>query len=100
MASGMSAAMVSRSGLPLSMVSATAICSRLASMRSAIRFRMLARSVVEVRPHAALALCAASSAASMSLLLERGTAVNFWPLMGEMFSKYCPSTGATQCPPM
>jgi len=82
------------------MVSATAMVKRLASMRSAIFSRMLARSVVEVLPQAVLALCAASSAALMSLSFERGMAVNTWPLMGELFSKYCPSMGATHWPPM
>ena len=45
MASGTSAAMVSRIGLPLSQVSAVARSSRFSSMRSAILLRMRARSV-------------------------------------------------------
>src|SRR5271169_3787584 len=50
MASGMSAAIVSRIGLPLSHVSASAIFSRFASMRSAILLSICARSAGLVRP--------------------------------------------------
>ena len=57
MASGRSAASVSRTGLPFSQVSATASISRLSSIRSAILLRMMARSVTEVRPQRAAAPC-------------------------------------------
>ena len=50
MASGMSAFRVSRTGLPLSQLSATAIFSRFCSIRSAILLRMTARSAGEVLP--------------------------------------------------
>ena len=63
--------MVSRTGLPLSHVSATARSSRLASMRSAILSRMPDRSATLVRPQASAAPWAASRASSMSSALER-----------------------------
>ncbi|MNT29293.1 hypothetical protein D3C72_1650250 [compost metagenome] len=69
-------------------------------MRSAMRFRILARSVVEVRAQAALAACAASSAASTSCCPERGTRVNGLPVIGVTDSKYSPPAGGTQAPPM
>ena len=40
-------------------------------MRSAILFRMFARSVIDVRPHAGAAAWAASSASSMSSAVPR-----------------------------
>ena len=100
MASGMSAARVSRQALPLSHASAMAIFSRLASIRSAILFRMLARSAGEVLPQAGAAPCAASSASSMSSAVPRAISVNGWPVTGVRFSKYWPLTGATNSPPM
>ncbi len=100
MASGMSALMVSRTGLPLSQLSATAIFSRFCSMRSAILFRMTARSAGAVLPQAGAAWCAASSASSTSSLVDRATSQNGWPLTGETFSKYMPLTGATRSPPI
>ena len=56
-------------------------------MRSAILFRMLARSAADVRPQARLAPCAASSAASMSSAVERAISVKAWPVTGDGFSK-------------
>ena len=61
---------------------------------------MLARSVVEVRPQAGAAACAASSAFSTSSAVERATEQITCPLMGETLSKYCPRTGAMDLPPM
>ena len=66
MASGMSALRVSRIGLPLSHDSASAMDSRFSSIRSAILFKMIARSATEVLPQAGAAACAASRASSMS----------------------------------
>ncbi len=100
MASGMSAAVVSRIGLPLSQVSATASISRFASMTSAILFRIAARSAVLVLPQEGAALWAASSASSMSSAVPRATSVKALPVTGEMFSKYWPLTGLTQPPPI
>ena len=88
-----SAAIVSRIGLPLSQVSAVASISRLASMRSAILLRMLARSAGLVRPQASLAAWAASSAGSMSAASERAISQTGWPVIGEMLSKYLPAFG-------
>ena len=76
MASGMSAARVSRHALPFSQLSAIAMDSRLASMRSAILLRMFARSAAEVLPQAGAAACAASSAFSTSSAVLRATSVN------------------------
>ena len=67
--------MVSRIGLPLSIVSAVASNSRLASKRSAILSNKLARSPGAVRPHLSAAACAASNASSTSSSLERAALV-------------------------
>ena len=84
----MSAASVSRHALPFSQLSAIAIFSRLASTRSAILFRTLARSAADVLPHAGAAACAASSAFSTSSAVPRATSVNVSPVIGVGFSKY------------
>ena len=99
-AKGMSAASVSRTGLPFSHVSATASISRLASMASAIALRTAARSVSEASPQASFAAWAASSASSTSSGVERATSQNGLPLTGLMFVMYWPLTGATHLPPM
>ncbi|VEH42598.1 Uncharacterised protein [Kocuria rosea] len=100
MARAMSALMVSRTGLPLSQVSATASISRFCSIRSATRCSTSARSATGVFPQTGAAAHAASSAASMSSAVPRATSVKGLPLTGEMFSKYWPLTGATHCPPI
>ena len=69
-------------------------------MRSAILFRMTARSAAEVLPQAGAAACAASSAFSMSDSSERATSQNTSPVTGVRFSKYSPAVGATHSPPM
>src|SRR6187401_3793202 len=79
---GRSAAIVSRRGLPLSQVSAAASMGRFASMRSAILLRIFARSVVDVLPQAAFALCAASSANSTSAAEDRATSQKTLPVTG------------------
>ena len=96
----MSAARVSRTGLPLSQVSASATAWRLASIRSAILFRITARSATLVLPQASFAAWAASRASSTSAASERATSHRTRPFTGEVFSKYRPLTGATQRPPM
>ena len=69
-------------------------------MRSAMRLRISARSAALVLPQASLAVCAASSAASMSLASERAISHSGRPFTGEMLSKYWPERGATHLPPM
>ncbi len=96
----MSAARVSRTGLPFSKVSATASISRLASIASAMRLSTMARSASEVSPQASLAAWAASSASSTSSALDLATSQNGWPVTGEMLAMYAPFTGATHLPPM
>ena len=96
----MSAARVSRTGLPFSHVSATAISSRCCSIRSAMRFRITERSAGLVLPQAAKAFQATSTARSMSSTVPRPTSVNGLPLTGLMFSKYWPLAGSTNSPPM
>ena len=96
----MSAARVSRTGLPFSQLSATASISRCSSIASAILFSTLERSVVDISPQPVFAAWAASSASSTSAFVERGTSVNASPVAGVRFSEYSPSTGGTQCPPM
>ena len=68
-------------------------------MRSAILFRMLARSVALVLPQACLAPCAASSAVSMSSAVLRAISVKTLPVTGVMFSKYSPLAGGVHSPP-
>ena len=96
----MSAARVSRTGLPFSQLSATASSSRCSSIASATLLSTFARSVDEVSPQAVFAACAASSASSTSAGVERGTSVNTSPVAGVGFSEYSPSRGGTQVPPM
>src|SRR6516165_2354256 len=68
--------------------------------RSAILFRIWARSVELVRPQTSLAAWAASSAARISDSSERATSHTGWPVIGETLSKYLPTVGARQSPPM
>ncbi len=96
----MSAARVSRTGLPFSHDSATAIFSRFSSIRSAILPRMFARSVAEVLPQAGAAPSAASIARSMSAAVPRATSVKVCPVTGLGFSKYSPFAGGTYSPPI
>ncbi len=80
------------------MVSISAIASRFCSSRSAILFKMLARSVYEVLPQAGAAAWAASSARSTSSALERATSQSVWPVMGVGLVKYWPFTGRLYSP--
>ncbi len=100
MASGRSAASVSRTGLPFSQLSATASSSRWSAIRSAIRSSTWARSAGEVRPQAGAAAWAASSAASTSSAVPRAISQNTSPVTGVGFSKYCPRTGGVHAPPI
>jgi len=100
MASGTSAARVSRIGLPLSRVSARASSSRFSSILSAIFSRMPARSAGEVRAQRSFTACAASSAFSMSSAEERAISQIGSPLMGLWSVKYRPFSGATHVPPI
>ncbi|MNJ53580.1 hypothetical protein D3C77_489750 [compost metagenome] len=86
--------------LPLSQVSVMASSSRFCSMRSAIFSRISERACTEVVPQASAAAWAASRAFSTSSAVERGNSAISWPFTGEVFSKYCPLTGATNSPPM
>ncbi len=51
-----------------------------------------------VRPPPGAAACAASSASSTSSALERATSHRCWPVIGVVFEKYWPRTGATYRP--
>ena len=68
-------------------------------MRSAILFRITARSAVLSAPGRS-GPCAASSASSTSSAVERAISVKISPVTGEGFSKYWPLTGGTYSPPM
>ena len=70
---GISTFLLSQSGLPLSFVSAKANSSRLASINSAIRFRILNLSSTGVTLHTGKAFCAARTAASISFSFESGS---------------------------
>src|SRR5512145_3314331 len=72
--------------------------SRLASIRSAIRFRMLARYAGDVLFQLMPAAYAASRALSMSSWVERATSQSGLPVIGVGFTKYCPRTGGTYSP--
>ncbi len=87
MASGMSAASASRTGLPFSQDSATASRSRFSSIRSAIRLRISARSAGGVRPQAGAGAWAASRASSTSSAPLRAASVKTRPVTGVGFSK-------------
>ena len=56
-------------------------------MRSAMRFRISARSATLARPQASFAAWAASSAASTSVASERAISHSFAPFTGEKLSK-------------
>src|SRR3546814_13432229 len=98
MESGISGAVVSRIGLPLSQVSAGASLPRFTSMRSAIRLRISERSAGEVRPQAYLAACAASSASSISSASDRANWQTGLPVIGETLYTSRPDAGAPQTP--
>ena len=87
MASGMSAAVVSRIGLPLSQVSASASRSRFSSIRSAMRLRISGALGDAVRPQASFAACAASSAGLDVGRVGAGDLAELAPVIGEVFSK-------------
>ena len=57
------------------------------SIRSAILFRMFARSATEVLPQAGAAAWAASRASSMSSAVDAAISQKVWPVTGEGFSK-------------
>ena len=82
----MSAASVSRTGLPFSQLSATASISVCSSIASAIRLSTRALSVVDVSAQPSFAAWAASSASSMSSAVECATSVNGSPVAGVRFS--------------
>jgi len=67
---------------------------------SAICMRRLARSVGLFLAHPSLAACAASNARFISFSFDLATSQNTLPVTGDMFSKYLPSTGGTNFPPM
>ena len=96
----MSVDSVSRTGLPLSQLSATASISLFASMTSAIALSTRERSAIEVSAQASLAAWAASSASSTSSAVDRGTSVIGRPVAGVRSTANPPFTGATQRPPM
>src|SRR5690625_67273 len=96
----MSAASVSLTAFPLSHVSATASISKFSSIRSAILFKIFARSAGDVFPHAGAASCAASRASSTSSAVDLDISQNTSPVTGVTFSKYIPLTGGIHFPPM
>src|SRR5450756_2413837 len=71
----MSAAKVSRTGLPFSQLSATASISAFFSITSAMALSTAARSVADASPQASLAACAASRASSTSSGVDSATSV-------------------------
>ena len=87
-ARGKSAAIVSRIALPLSNVSTAARCCRLASILSAILFRIMLLSVEDVCPQVLKASSAALTANSMSIFAECAAFAIGFPSTGESTSKY------------
>ena len=87
-------------GLPLSIVSMSAMVSMFSSRRSAILLSRIARVVGDVAFQLTAAACAASSARSTSSAVDRATSHNGLPVMGVGLVKYLPRTGATYSPPI
>lgn len=96
----MSASVVSRIGLPLSIASTRASVLSLLSIRSAVLFSTFDRSAGDVRPQASRTACAASSASSTSSAVERAIVQMTRPLIGDMLSKCWPRTAGTHLPPI
>src|SRR5450631_3823229 len=96
----MSAASVSRTGLPFSQLSATASISLSFSIASAIALSTSARWVVDASPQASFAACAASSASSTSSGVESATSVIGPAVAGARSTRYLPCVGASHLPPM
>ena len=96
----MSAASVSRTGLPFSQLSATASISLFSSIASAIAFSTSARSAADFSPQPSLAACAASRASSTSSGVESATSVIGAAVAGVRSTRYLPSVGASHLPPM
>ena len=95
----MSAASVSRTGLPFSQLSAIASTSRFSSIASATLFSTLERSVVDAFAPAGLR-CGVGGAERELDIGRRGArnSVNGSPVAGVRFSLYSPVVGATIAP--
>src|ERR1035437_5986794 len=96
----MSAAKVSRTGLPFSQLSATASISAFFSITSAMALSTAARSVADASPQASLAACAASRASSTSSGVDSATSVIGPAVAGVRSTRYLPCVGAIHLPPM
>src|SRR6185437_12609094 len=96
----MSAARVSRTGLPFSQLSATASMSWFFSIASAIALSTSARSVADASPQASFAAWAASNASSTSSGVESATSVIGPAVAGARSRRYLPCVGASHLPPM
>ena len=96
----MSAASVSRTGLPFSQLSVTASISACCSIASATALSTLARPAAEVSPQASLAACAASSAVSTSSGVESATSHIGLAVAGLRLTLYLPAAGGSHLPPM
>src|SRR6478672_10953124 len=96
----MSAASVSRTGLPFSQLSATASTSWFFSIASAIALSTSARAVAGASPQASFAAWAASNASSTSAGVEWATSVIGPAVAGAKSRRYLPRVGASHLPPM
>src|ERR1700730_8431654 len=96
----MSAASVSRTGLPFSQLSATASMSLFFSIASAIALSTPARSEADASPQASFAAWAASNASSTSSGVESATSVIGPAVAGARSRRYLPCVGANHLPPM
>src|SRR5579863_2592886 len=96
----MSAASVSRTGLPFSQLSATASMSWFFSTASAIALSTSARLVADASPQASFAAWAASNASSTSTGVESATSVIGPAVAGAKSTRYLPCVGANHLPPM
>src|SRR5690625_7063883 len=67
-------------------------------MRSAILFKIFARSATDVFPQASCAAFPASTAASTSSFVDLAISQNTFPVTGLTFSKYFPFAGALYSP--
>src|SRR6516165_2747262 len=96
----MSAASVSRTGLPFSQLSVTASISRCSSMASAILFSTAARCAPGFSPHSSLAAWAASRASSTSSGVDSATSQIGFAVAGLRLTRYLPIAGGSHFPPM
>ena len=97
---GISTRLLNQSGLPLSVVSASASSPKCSSINVAIRFKILNLSSAGVIDHCENAFLAAVTATSISFSLLSGIWQNISPVAGLILSINFPLSGPIRFPPM